>query len=93
MTKKEKFNVTVATFEKLLSQNKLWREYYANIGEQNVCMDEDKIYTSWKEWALSVPPYQWVASAFIWDKTPQENETWMHFDYIWLQWICRNLNK
>ena len=93
MTKKEKFDVAVAAFEALLDKNKLWEEYLMNFSKCKLKGDLQEIYTNWKNWASSTPPYQWVAGGFIWDSTPQGHTTWHYFDYDWLKWICKNLNK
>lgn len=93
MTKKEKFNVAVAAFEALLSRNELWEAYMVNFSKCQLKGDSQEIYTKWKNWALNIPQNDWISSAFFWQGTPQERETWMHLDYYWLQWICSNLNN
>lgn len=93
MTKKEKFEVTVAAFEALLSKNKLWEAYLTNHNSHIPGRNKEQIYTDWKEWASSIPPYLWCSSAFAWDYTEQGYRIWMDFSYEWLLWICSNLNK
>lgn len=93
MTKQEKFDVAVAAFEALLKTDKLWREYFTNITTSKPNVITNEVYTSWKDWALNTPTYQWCSGAFIWDKTQQGHSIWRDFDYAWLKWICRNLNN
>lgn len=92
MTKKEKFDIMVAAFEALLAKHKLWREYYTNFKQFNTDGDSAGAYTEWKKWAYDTHLYQWVASAFVWNETPQDQKIWRRFDYEWLKLICRNLN-
>lgn len=93
MTKKEKFNVTVAAFEALLEKNKLWSKYMANFRRSNKINNSGIIYISWKEWASKTHPHKWLASAFIWEETPENVYPWRELDYAWLIWICENLDN
>lgn len=93
MTKQEKLDVTVEAFEAVLEQRKLRSAYLINFGKSYQISNLEKIYTLWKEWTLHTPPYQWVASAFIWEGTPERHCAWRNLDYTWLIWVSENLNK
>ena len=93
MTKKEKFEVAVAAFEALLGKHLLWEEYLTTFNLRRLGGTSSEIYIDWKEWASITPKHQWCQSAFVWDNTPLGHDTWRNFDYLWLMWICDNLNK
>lgn len=91
MIKKEKFDVTVAAFEALLTDQNLWNAYYVNFKETNGKDKSTETYTEWKKWAYATPPSKWVSCAFIWDETPQRHWTWREFEYRWLKRVCEYL--
>lgn len=93
MTKQEKFEVTVAAFEALLEKHELWSAYLINYSRSHQISNSEGIYNVWKEWALYMPPYKWVACAFVWSDTPETKDPWRELDYNWLIWICENLDK
>lgn len=84
------FDVTVAAFEALIRRSELWEEFLIYFNRSNPDRNLGEPYASWREWAFQTPPFQWVASAFLWDTTPQGRYIWRDLDYNWLQWICRN---
>lgn len=93
MTKKEKFEVSVAAFEALLSKNKLWLKYLVNFCNCTLKGRSEEVYTDWKKWASLTPQDQWCAGAFGWNTTQQGRKIWKDLDYQWLIWICKNLKK
>lgn len=93
MKQEEKFEIAVAAFEALLGKNKLWEEYLLNFNKYNPHGHSEGIYTNWKQWAVNIPPYRWIASAFIWEDTRPLHYAWKELDYMWLVWICENLNN
>ena len=91
--KKTELKVAVEEFEELLSNKGLWSKYLINFSISYQISNLEVIYSTWKKWALKIPPYKWVSEAFIWSETPETKYVWAEFDYAWLIWICENINK
>lgn len=93
MKQEEKFEVAAAAFEAHLKNAGLWREYFMGFRKTHLDGSSSENYTRWKTWAIKQPMHHWVSGALEWDETQSGVDIWIHFDHMWLTWVCFYFNN
>lgn len=84
LTKRNKCDNKIELFEKFLTANKVYANYYAYIINKNINIPRNiKRVKDARDWLVMNDPKDYIDGAFWWHDTPQGHDFWEKLNEKW----------